>query len=416
MRDNSQTNYTIHKFDLHADSSGETVDLKPYLFAFEFYEDIHQSFMVGFVDLVDPDALIEKSPLIGEEWIDFELEVHGIHRQGERFIVGEMDIYKISDEKPHTHKTETFRLHTVSRKFKNNAKHRTRAAYTGTQDQIVATLVENQLDGDLVEADECLVENTYIFPNWHPVGCIKELMAKSISAEYNDPDFCFYEDFEGFHYVSTSYMIDKPIIYPTAGRSMFKNNIINIFDGDETDFNVEVQTKKFAFDMIDNMNKGLYGSTLIYHDLVNRIYRQDETNYADTFGEFTHCDDLQLLTVDSAGYEKSRFLYTPMNGVDNPGVYPDDPTKDQIKKLVIRQNQTEQNTLVMTMDGVPGSDNKGIRVGNPIMFDMKSIYGLDDIEDHEKLWGKLLITKIRHRFDLNKYVQFIELSKDAFQF
>lgn len=407
------TNYSLNVFKLHSDSSGEVIDIRPDIIGFEFFEDIHQALLTGQVDFAETYGLVELSPIIGEEWIEFEIEVHGIHNQGSRIITGEMDVYKVADEQTLKNKNTSFRLYLISKKFKKNAKSRNRKYYLGTQDVIVANIVENQLEGEMIRIDACEIEEGYIFPNWHPISCIKAMQKNSISVQYKDPDYCFYEDFDGFHYVSTSFMIDQPIIKP-ANNDMFKSAIIANWFSETSDFNVEEHHKKHSFDMINNMNKGLYGSTLIYHDLVNRKYRQDEDNYFGTHGQFKHAEDVPLLSVDGAGYEKSKFQYIPAHGIDNPGVYIDEVIKKQRKDLAIRQNQTEQNSLVLEVDGIASSEP--IKVGYPLQFEIKSIHGVDTEEDHEKLHGKFLITKIRHQFTLKKYKQYIEISKDGYFF
>lgn len=406
-----QTNYSLNVFKLHSDSSGEVIDIRPDIIGFEFFEDIHQSLMTGQVDFAETFGLVELAPIIGEEWIEFEIEVHGIHRQGSRVISGEMDVYKVADEQSLKNKNTSFRLLLVSRKFKENAKRRNRKAHLGTQDAIVSLIVEEQLKGEMIRVDPCEIEENYIFPNWHPISCIKAMTKNAISKEFKDPDYCFFEDFDGFHFCSTSFMIEQPIIVP-PNNNMFKSAIIVNWFGDHSDFNVEEHHKKHSFDMIDNMNKGLYGSTLIHHDLVNRRYRESTQNYFGTFEKFKHVEDIPLLSVDGAGFEKAKMQYIPAHGIDNPGSYIDEVMIDQRKDLSIRQNQTEQNLMVLEVDGMAVP----VRIGYPLEFELKSINGVDNEEDHEKLHGKFLIAKIRHQFTLKKYKQYVEISKDGYFF
>ncbi len=324
----------------------------------------------------------------------------------------ELDVYRVEQEKQGEHKQVMFRLKLISRVFKQNAKKRNRKFYVGTQDAIASEICLFQLEKPIVRIDACLFEEEYIFPNWHPIGCINHMTLNAKSAEYGDPDYVFYEDMEGFHFVSMSYMIDKNFdqIFPTHGMK-FRSQIPVKYNPTETDHNVSKVHKKFSFDVIDNVNQGMYGMTMIHHDIHNRKWRESGEGYLATYGKFEHNELVPLAIFNGFGNDKNRMVYAPMNGIENPGVYQDEFYVEQRKDLVIRQLQSEQNSMILEIDGEPE-----MRVGRPLDFEYISIKGEDkDAQElHDKLNGWFLVTKIRHFFDRDYYRQFVEISKDTY--
>lgn len=413
MAQDTNTNYTLDKLKIYSLSGGE-IDLKPLMINMEIYEDIHSPFLQAQVDVYETESVVEMLPIVGDEWVECIIINHGIHNTNRQKIEFKLDVYRIEQEQQGDHKQLTFRINLISQSFKKNGSRRNRKFYRGTQDAIVADIVGAQLEGKLVRSDACMFEEEYIFPNWHPISCINQMRINSKSDEYGDPDYVFYEDMEGFHYLSMSYMIDPLFdqIYPTMGIK-FRSQIPTEYVNTDSDFNVEEHHKKFAFDVIENTHKGMYGATLIHHDVTNRVWREDASNYLGTFGKFMHNAPVPLTKIAGGmDNEKNRMLYMPMNGIDNPGVYQDEFYRDQRKELVIRQLQTEQNTMVLEINAEPE-----MRVGRPLDFELLSIAGgaETDSKPNKKLSGFFLVTKVRHFFDRDFYTQFVEMSKDSYK-
>ena len=73
--------------------------------------------------------------------------------------------------------------------------------------------------------------------------------------------------------------------------------------------------------------------------------------------------------------------------------------------------QSEQNLMVLEIDGEPN-----MKIGYPMTFELMSIKDDDKETQHDKLYGDFLITKIRHVFMREEYRQFVEISKDSYDF
>lgn len=404
-----QNNYSLEFLQLISKSGGAT-DLIPYMYGLEIFEDIHSPFLHAQVDVMETESIIEQLPLVGDEFVVAVLRIHGIHKTSEKFITFTMDVYKIEDEQMYKHKATVFRMLLISQSFKKNASKRNRKYYIGTQDLIANMICGIQLERPIIRTDPCMFEEEYIFPNWHPVGCINHLAKNSVSMKYNDPDYVFYEDLEGYHYLSMSYIMDVGNGFvESSDGGWFKAPIIQQFTSEKDDFTVSEYHKKHAFDMIDNTNKGMYGTTLIYTDTLNRWWDESGSNYQSTFGNFKHLASVPLTLFADASNEKNRMVYVPMNGLLNPGVYRDVFYQDQKKNLIIRQMQSEQNLMVLEIEGEPNME-----IGKVMGFDLHSVKKEDADTLHDKLYGFFLINKVRHVFARDKYVQYVEISKDSY--
>lgn len=409
----TNTNYTLDELKIHSLMGGE-IDLAPHFINIEIYEDIHATFLTAQIDIYEVDSFVEILPIVGDEYVTCKYTVHGMHKGAKKKFEFELDVYKVEQEKMGTHKQTMFRLRLISRSFKKNASKRNRKFYVGTQDAIVEEICMLQLQKPVVRMDACEFEEEYIFPNWHPIGCINQMVTNAKSVEYGDPDYVFYEDMEGFHFVSMSYMIDPAFdqVFPTFGMRFRSIIPVEYNEGNNmADYNVSDYHKKSSFDVITDTNVGMFGMTLIHHDIHNRKWREEGDNYLSTFGNFMHNGLMPLTLFAGPDNEKNRIAYVPMNGIENPGVYQDEFYVEQRRNLIIRQMQTEHNTMILEIDGEPE-----MRVGRPLDFKLFSIKGNDKnaLTENDKLTGFFLINKIRHFLDREYYKQFVEISKDTY--
>lgn len=415
-KNSTQTNYEVTRLFLF--TKGDIIDINAKFTKFEIYEDIHSPFLIGAIDIFDADTMIETGSILGEdEYIEFEFTITGSNNLANRKMSGKLYIYKIEDERQENNRSDIFRLRLVSESFFLNTKARNRKFYEATQSDIVSEIAEEQLGREMVRIDKTELEQRYIFPNWHPIACITSMSYNSRSVAYKgEPDYVFYEDLEGFHYVSMSYMIDEKNgkVLPFVGDDWFRNLIVTESTNPKFDNNLVAQYKKSAFDIVDNVNKGLYGATMINHNIARRKWRQDVSGYAETFKEFEHLAPHEL-SERGEDYGKSRYQLIPSNTFGS-GVYPEDIYPLDKRKTAIREMQSEQNIFALVIDGDPGKPGAEMKIGRPLKFNVRSKKGgPDDETDNIYLSGKFLVTRIRHVFQTEAYTQYVQVIKDSYE-
>lgn len=413
MSNSFNSNYTLDVLQL-VSRTGGMIDLVPYFTVIEIYEDIYSPLLYGRVDVVETKSIIETLPLRGDEFVFCSLRLHGAHNATPKYIFFYMDIITVENEETYRHKGATFTMQLISQSFKQNMKTRDRRwHFPATQDAVVKEIVEFQLQKPVIRTDPCMYEEQYIFPNWHPLSCVNKLKQNSISARYMDSDYVFYEDLKGFNYVSMSYLADPANsgggLKPSTADS-FKAVIITDVNDTKNDYNIESYHKKRSFDSIENHRRGMYGTTLIYNDPVNRKWDESKKGYFESFLMNVHNAHIPLTLIEGVGHEKNKMMYQPMNGVENPGVYTDEYYQEQKQLLALRQMQFEHNAYVLEFNGEPN-----LEVGKVFKWDLISMKDDDKETKHDTLNGFFLITKIRHQFLRESYKQYVEVAKDSYE-
>ena len=362
------------------------------------YEDLYNHSMSGYIDLKESANIREIMPIIGEELLTLEFaSVKGISKEPDDFIKLQLKPYKLENYREGKDHQKLYRLQLQSLTAEVNRTKRVRKFYEGTGTNIAQRIMSNMLKQEFKTLDGAKYSDKVIFPNWNPFKCIKFLASKSISAQYNDPFYLFYEDREGFHLTTTSQLMDKPKVADIEFR---------IVTGQQ-DPNVDLylaQTISFGtlFDIVDQEISGMYGGTLTAYDKVKKEYKVLEKTYQETFGQFKH---VGLFPLDSAKFESPKNVMQLMSVNDtlNPGSYTN--TSEWAIQRLIRARQVRGKNAQFWM-------NRGtsLHVGDVIEWNMiKDAQGRID----ESLSGKWLITKLKHVVTPITYRCQIEVIKDG---
>ena len=404
-------NLVLKEFTLH--TQWGAVDIREHVYHFEIIENIWENTLSGIADLSDTESLVEDMAIVGDaEFVTIKWAVASGNAAatelGTKSVT--LDVYKIENEKIVKNKLLSFRMRLMGQGVRRSINHRVKKFYEGTQDAIVERICSAQLGRGLFRVDPAELETKYIFPNWHPLACINYLTKNARSAATGDSDYHFFESIDGYNFLTTSFMIEEPEVESIHGRE-FKNRVVKTLRDHPTNFNIEAIHKKKAFDVVENMVNGMFGTNIIWHEMVNKKWREVGKTYDETFGEFAHVNSESLL-FDSGGNplnKNNKFQMIPTQPRESEGSYISEEMEDIRIKKAIRQKQVEQNLHVLEMAADPN-----IILGRPIKIDYRS--PIDDFaeEKHIKLNDKFLITGVRHSCSRTKYKMFAEISKDTY--
>jgi hypothetical protein len=393
-------------------------NITEHVYNINIIESIYNQSITGTLDVRDPYSMMEKFPIIGDgesvtiTWQTLGGNV-GFTQSTEKTIT--LDVNKIQDETIIKNKLILFRLILVSPIMKKNFNKRVRKFYSGTQDTIVRRLVETQLEEKMLRVDPCEVDNPYVFPNLHPLACIDYLAKQAKSFEYGDPDYKFFQSLgdrgdNGFNFVSSSYMIDQPRLIASHGDD-FAARIHHDIQDQRTRFNIESVHKKKSFNVLDNMNSGMFGSTMLYHDLTHKKWREIANTYDDLFEDYKHSEFWPLILMEGIAerHKKNNFHVLPTQADTSTGSYSNEYTEDTHLKRVIRMKQIDQNQHILRVHADPA-----FKIGYPMILDYKSPKSeLSEIH-HNLLHNKFLVTEIRHTITDEKYTMFVGICKDSY--
>jgi hypothetical protein len=369
--------------------------------AIDIYEDINKNTYSGTCDVMETEGVREAIPFIGEEVgvIQFSSRSpeSGVDHETIQFI---FRINKLEHLREGTSIQKRYRLHFTSLNHEVNINQRVRKHYKGTADAVVGRLVKAHFGGELITTDACKHEQDFVFPNWSPFQCINYLSTISVSSKYTDPYYKFYEDRDGFHFVSLSKLMSQGPV-ETIDMQMANTKL----QPDETWDRLQMSTYTVEplFDTLDNYYSGMYGNTVLTYNKITKRYTETKRTYSDTYGDFKHVGKEKLTRTKSEN-PKGRFQFIMNNNPEHPGVY--SHVDDWGNKILNRAGQMRNNRIHIFVNG-----KTNVKVGNVIRWDFRS--SIEGKEKDDILSGNYLITKIRHLIRPGMYNMNMEIIKDG---
>ena len=494
------------------------VDLKNAWSDLNIYEDIFASSLTGNVMLTDGMGLLENVPIIGEETIHIHAKTSGIKREREVQTTGpfkgslsegiinlKFRVYKISNLVKMNEGLWMYKLHFISEEAMINLKSKVAKSALDP-----ATLEPRRISATVkkiyqqyfkrgrkpANVKKFFVEPTrnltnIIIPNQTPFKAFNFLAGRAVSAGKHavGSSFVFYETVKGFFFISMETLMagggtgyrseigegdskemeytapEMPVretytVQPKklhAKKDNLKNVAIEMTAVDEYKFNSN-------FDVIKNLQEGMYSNRLLTHDLVRMKYDTLDFNYmhpenmekkvtedeksgmtevvdVKTLGAeqknfhdtFTHLGKGRLCSENqfAMGAPESVISFYPTNfghdvrfkdDIGAEGVHGGAPgglniVPSRVEQwMQSRMVQSQQINNIKLSIRAPGLSTR--TVGDLIEFKMPTQYledrdGITPAAHHTYLSGYYLITKLRHHFTTEKYEIEFEAIKDA---
>ena len=268
------------------------------------YEDIFSNFLKGNITIVDNTGLMETLPIIGEEFLEIEMETPGSSPAGnltgpepedirQEVIKSKFRIVSVQNITSSGERTQIYMLNFVSPEYITNLRKKVQKCYPiGKSGQIISDIVKDvYLDylSDPPNSKYLYVEDTigmhsYAFPSFTPLQAMNFLSARAVSSNglSSGSVFVFYELFgdgesegSGFRFDSLETLMSKDSKAVYYYRP--KNIKSDLGKGDF--FNVEVFEVVSLFDTLGNLHDGMYVNRLITHDIVRMKYDTIDYNY-----------------------------------------------------------------------------------------------------------------------------------------
>jgi len=272
-------------------SVGEkTVDITAEVMEVIIYEDTQNVVLSGSLAFKDNFNLPNIMPLLGQEIlrlklstpslseiIDFTEQVFFIHEIETTIPVGDMN--------------QVHLINFISMEAMINQRKKISKTLKGTY----ADIVKSVLRGELESTKDLFIEPSsgikqIIGPNWHPFDIIEMAKRESVSKEHASPTYLFYETMWGFHFRSLESLYTAPT---TAYYTTSSQGGLNVQRGGQQDvmgefakildYNIDQKP-----DTLLNSSSGVYGSTLITHDIFNKTFTTSTYNYLDAFPNEKH--------------------------------------------------------------------------------------------------------------------------------
>lgn len=439
---------------------GSRIDITNIISELNFYENVNENGILGSIDIIDMNELIESFPICGEELIDIDVILPG-WEESDNFVFNGYRVYKIINRIIRDDKIQNYTLlFTSPENIKNFETRISKAWYGNTTEKMVKDIFNELGSSKPLEIDTTIGLHNYIATNNRPYEIINYL-AENRSINSNKlSDYLFFESFDiggntKFNFKSLGTLGKKAPI-----AEFHYNPITTSYDGSNvmpyTLNNIEFHKN---VDIIEGKKNGLYNQTYIYHDLLRKRHVVQKNVYDDVFNESKENrlegeNSNKIFTTNTKSYgEYFRNIFVsgfPENissslAIDNIHnrkieqkagretnnyINEKGSTSDKISNLMqntlyrrrVLMSEFENNKIILN----EVSGNYKYSVGNTIIFNKPHI--VVNKEEMKKKFkseydalisGVYLITKTRHRMHrgtkgLNfEYVTYIEISKNT---
>ena len=412
----------IQKFEItnFTGSKSSTTDFRNICTEFSYYEDIYSPSISADFLIKDASGLMSDFPIIGDENIVLAFR----NKLNEDIIDVEMRTYKVGERVRLNERTVDYPLYCSSERAVINPKTQVLSYNRGK----ISDYVNRTFKG-FVEVEPTLGEYHYT-PTGQTFFDTMTILSREAQSEQNPSStYLFYETADGYHFVTMEYLFSKPTskdYYFTLSNVERKNDK---FGDDQIISKLEFLPSN---DLIQNMERGLYGNTTLAIDPLRKSITSRTYDYfGGDFNKTRHLIDganrIQSATENESTAQNSQpahekyFVSDLVDVADIDYIKEYDPsTNTYIRRRHLFSNlETSvfaQSEAFKVRISVPGDSSR--HAGDVIEIYMpENSQQKDALSEYDKyLSGRFLVTSVRHLLQVNKeYVTIMECVKDTLE-
>lgn len=280
----NDTNYSTRDIiidELVLVSTVGNVDLSKVWNRINIYEDIFSSVVTGSIDIVDARNIYSSYELQGNEYITIVF-----YRPGENLskYTKTFRVYSVSDRQPlEKAQGQMYTLHFCSEEQIFSNQQTLSKSYNNADINLaIVSILKENLKINLRKINLNNFEKSFgkyngVLSNYTPLDLILKLTEKAFTE--NESTFLFFENREGFNFVSLETMFNRAPItklnYDTARFTVDQTNSAAISN------NINKFNIKTCFDVLTNTKSPLYSSKLQTLDILTQKYRTYEYSFGD---------------------------------------------------------------------------------------------------------------------------------------
>jgi hypothetical protein len=378
----------------------------------QIFEDIFSPFITGTITITESFDLMNKLPLIGEEFLILDLTTPGFEKR----IKGRFYVFKCSEKVAIRDKLSAYTLSFISIDAVNDLNIRLNNAWSGFCSDIAFRLITKDKAG--VQTEKPInIEDTingikFVCNNWSPVKAINYAAEKSVNKD-GISSYLFFENRDGFNFVSLHTLYQgntiQDFIFDNYERT--ETNVGDTIRDIEQDYKrIISMSMPDGFDFIDRLSKGMFTSNLTSYDMVTKRFKRQYFSYQEEFNKIPHLNKFPLNSTevvsapDSLVYNKIK--HTAMhNGFD------DVSNSDKfLFRLSALANTQGFKLRVETLGRTDYTVGKVISLKT---FRLETVNDKSNDLVDPTYTGKYLISAVKHNVGGNKHTCTLELIKDS---
>lgn len=383
-------------------ANDQIADIKDLIEEMNIFEDIFGVFMSANITFKDSGGFVEKLPIIGNEMVIIELRTPGI----DDYKKYEFCVFKISrNEKTGPEASSVVRLELCSLEMVANSMTRMSKNVKGVHDEIAWDIFVEQF-GDLGKSFTSEVAQTEVktvISMQTPMDTICWLSSTAVSASNGTPSYVFFENVDGYKFVT----IEEMKLKPTVFDYLFDPTINTKLDPEKQVRKILDLKHDVAPNTLAMVASGAYGSRTIYHDPVTKEIITDKNNneVKPTMSGNTNVLPSKLRGLSSANQ------YTTYKCV-NPNLFEegDRSTSETAFDVEGRRkaylSNMMSNRVIITVSG-----NTLLNVGDTISMIVKS---QGESAYDKSISGRYVISALCHNITSKGHYSTVELITDGF--
>ena len=395
------------------------IDVRQLMLNITIFEDLFGPFISGNIVMNESLDLINKLPLIGEEYLEMHVFTPGFDGQPDKEFKGRYYIYKMTERLNTAERAVAYTLHFMSSEAIKDINQRVHSAQVGYCHDIVRNLLVNDPLGlntiKTVNIEDTVNGIKYVANNWSPVNCIQYAAAHSINRQ-NIGTFMFYENRDGFNFISLSSLYRQDSI-----QSFISDNYRRDIDAQgRATRNINEDYKRVTemvipegFNFVERIGSGMYRSNLTTYDFVTKRFKTYRFDGNNNFDAYPHLNNFPLMSRDvlassSAAHFNNITHYGLHNGYGDTS---NTPFYLQRKSLL---SQAEAFRLEVT---VPGRTDYTVgKIVDLTAYRNQPVSNKpgenDDVDP--TITGKYIIGTVTHRITNKEHTCLMQLIKDSY--
>ena len=389
-------------------------DITNQVIGIQVFEDLFSPFITGTLEILDSLDLVNVFPLNGEEYLDLKLSTPTLETGNidQKFYISKMSNRVMAGDR-----STVYTLHFVSVDILTDLNTKISKTFSGKCSDIAKQILTDKING-LNISKKYVIEETknstkYISNFWSPVKNLNNLVENSINTN-NQSSFVFYEDRYGFNFVSLDTLYDRNIfqefVYDSYVRDKPNNDGQTTRDVTEDYKRIREINVPTAFDYIDRLRNGMFGSRMFNHDLTTKRFDNKTYNMLDNFARQTHLNKFPLAS-NKASYSYNSMIIKVPKYQGNFTNFGDSTNASSIQNRISLMAQINANKIEII---VPGrlDYTVGLRIGVKLYkISPNNKEDTDTID--EMLSGSYLISAINHYINRNTHECTFELIKES---
>ena len=444
-------------------TDGSNIDIRYSISDMTIQENIFSQCMGGSVSIMDGMSLIDKFPIIGEEFFTVRFRTP---ESGNVFVTKTFAVYNVSNRVKVDEKLEHYRLNLISLEGIINTMTTVDQTYVGLRyDEIAAKVFKNyisdsQLKGGpgastfmsipkfkkTLDTDQSSGLQSLTTVGDSPFKVIQKCADLAQSEDYPDGDYVFYEDRDSFNFYTLSYLLEQDPQPAAIGEYLMGDHGIdegNLKKENKFRFNIVNQFEyNTGPNALESSSGGMYGNQIHAFDPILKKRSTIVNNYLNIQKDK---NIPSFKTLDKHNLVSENSIYAQDKGISHAQYYinnifdknyedivylKDHVTEKNDSKLVHHDNAYKSrgrtamkfgllNTYTLTI-AVGGNSNLKVGMVINLNIPLSSSLEEDKLKPYSHLFGnkdinKFLIISLTHNFIATegRYFTYLTLAKDS---